>query len=144
MTRKQVLLVAIIVLLASALSALVAYRQGSRRTATNPAVSTTLPDVPESPCVEFTAAEPLVGKSACVSGRILRVFTSRSGNTFLDFCSDYRRCPFASVIFSQDRAKFGDLSQLQGRQVEVRGLVSYYNHRAEIIVHDPKQIRQAP
>lgn len=143
MTRKQVLRVVIIVLLASALSALVAYRHGARRAGVGsiPSAST---EVAEGPCVEFTAAEPLVGKSACVSGRILRVFTSRSGNTFLDFCADYRSCPFASVIFAEDRAKFGDLSQLQGRQVELRGLVTYYNHRAEIVVHDPKQIRQAP
>jgi hypothetical protein len=142
-TRKQVLLVAIIVLLASAFSALVAYRHGARRARVGSTPSVSI-EVVEGPCVEFSAAEPLVGKSACVSGRILRVFTSRSGNSFLDFCADYRSCPFASVIFSEDRAKFGDLSQLQGRQVEVRGLVTYYNHRAEIIVHDPKQIRLAP
>jgi hypothetical protein len=142
-TRKQVLLVAIIVLLASALSALVAYRHGARRAGVGSTPSVPI-EVVEGPCVEFSAAEPLVGKSACVSGRILRVFTSRSGNTFLDFCADYRSCPFASVIFSEDRPKFGDLSQLQGRQVEVRGLVTYYNHRAEIIVHDSKQIRMAP
>ena len=143
MTRRQVLLVAMIVLLASALSALVAYRHGARRAGVGSTTSVST-EVAEGPCAEFSAAEPLVGKAACVSGRILRVFTSRSGNTFLDFCADYRSCPFASVIFSEDRAKFGDLSQLQGRQVEVRGLVTYYNHRAEILVHDPKQIRLAP
>jgi hypothetical protein len=142
-TRKQVLLVTIIILLVSALSALVAYRHGVRRAGVGS--SPTLPlEVPEGPCVEFKAAEPLVGKPACISGRIVRVFTSRSGNTFLDFCADYRSCPFASVVFSEDRAQFGDLGQLQGRQVEIRGLVTYYNHRAEIIVHDPKQIRSTP
>lgn len=143
MTRKQVLLVAVVVLLASMLSALFAYRCGARRAGAGSIPSASTEGV-EGPCIEFSAAEPLVGKSACVSGRILRVLSSRSGNTFLDFCADYRSCPFASVIFSEDRAKFGDLSQLQGRQVEVRGLVTYYNRRAEIILHDPKQIRLAP
>jgi hypothetical protein len=82
-----------------------------------------------------------LGKTACVSGRVLRVFTSRAGNVFLDFCTDYRRCPFSTVIFSSDRGKFGDLSTLGGREVEIRGTVTSYHGRAEIIIRDPSQIR---
>jgi hypothetical protein len=74
----------------------------------------------------------------------VRVFTSRGGNTFLDFCEDYRDCPFTSVIFSSDKNKFGDLASLAGRQIEIRGPIAVYQGRPEIIIRDPEQIRLAP
>jgi hypothetical protein len=95
-------------------------------------------------CVDIRDAGPLVGKSGCVSGQVLRIFTSRAGNTFLDFCQDYRGCPFTSVIFAPDKDKFGDLQSLQGMKVEIRGDIKNYRERAEIIIHDPHQISTAP
>jgi DNA/RNA endonuclease YhcR with UshA esterase domain len=48
------------------------------------------------------------------------------------------------VIFASDKNKFGDLESLQGRHVEIRGAITVYQSRAEIIIHDPQQIRSAP
>jgi len=144
MTQKRLALIVGIVVLASALSAIVAYHVGYRRASPLARSSSASAEMPEGPCVPFREAGPLVGQSACITGRVLRVFTSRAGNTFLDFCPDYRTCPFTSVVFSQDRAKFGDLGQLQGRRIEIRGLVSSYQDRAEIIIRDPGQIRLLP
>ncbi len=93
--------------------------------------------------MDFREAGSHIGEEACVSGQILRVFVSRASNTFLDFCVDYRNCPFTSVIFSSDRGKFGDLQTLRGRQVEIRGPVTLYDGRAEIVIRDPDQIRAA-
>ena len=95
-------------------------------------------------CVDFHDATYHVGEEGCIKGRVLRVFTSRAGNTFLDFCPDYHTCPFTSVIFASDHAKFGDLDSLTNRSVEIRGRIRMYEGRAEIIVNDPKQIRIAP
>jgi len=94
--------------------------------------------------VDFHDAGPHAGETGCVSGRVLKVFTSRSGNTFLDFCEDYRDCPFTSVIFSSDKRKFGDLQSLAGRQIEIRGPITVYQGRPEIIVRDHEQIRLVP
>lgn len=96
------------------------------------------------PCVDTRDAGPMVGKNGCVAGLVLRVYTARTGNTFLDFCQDYRTCPFTSVIFSADKGKFGNLESLQGKRVEIRGNVVTYAGHAEIIVHDPQQVRSAP
>lgn len=136
MTRKQILVVVLIVIVASVLSAMVAYRRALRQSGiTTGKVS--------AGCVDFHDAGDHVGKMGCVSGRVLRVYTSRSGATFLDFCPDYRSCPFASVIFSSDRDKFGDLQKLTGRSIEIHGAITVYQGRAEIIVRDPEQIRAA-
>ncbi|MGH9432699.1 MAG: hypothetical protein ACRD3T_14245 [Terriglobia bacterium] len=92
-------------------------------------------------CVDFHQAASRVGQNGCVTGQVLRAYTSKSGNTFLDFCQDYRSCPFTSVIFSSDRPRFGDLTALEGRVVEIRGTIKTYAGRAEIVVRDPEQIR---
>lgn len=127
-----------------AASAFLGYRCGRTHDATPRGIAS-LPAVSKTaPCVDFRDAGSHLGEAACISGRVLRVFTSRAGNTFLDFCPDYRTCPFTTVIFSSDRSKFGDLARLEGRQVEIRGAITTYQGRAEIIIHDPQQIRVLP
>ncbi len=96
------------------------------------------------PCQDIHNAGPLVGKSGCVTGLVLRVYSARTGNTFLDFCQDYRTCPFSSVIFAADKNKFGDLESLEGKRVEIRGEIVAYQGRAEVVIHDPQQVRSAP
>jgi DNA/RNA endonuclease YhcR with UshA esterase domain len=144
MTRKQMVQVVVIVLVASAISALVAYGCGVKRSRVPSPAAGAASERENRTCVAFTEASSLLGKSGCVTGRVLRVFTSRAGNTFLDFCPDYRTCPFTSVVFDSDRSKFGDLGTLAGRQVEIRGLVESYEGHAEIIIRDPDQIRVLP
>lgn len=95
------------------------------------------------PCVDFRQAPSRAGENGCISGYVLRAYTSKTGNTFLDFCRDYKSCPFTSVIFASDRGKFGNLETLEGRQVNLHGFISIYNGQAEIIVHDPRQIQAA-
>jgi hypothetical protein len=143
MRRKQVI-VAVVVLAVFSLGMLV-----GRRSSLSPSASSPLAFHPSSPgnaagCVDFHDAGAHASEKGCVSGRVLKVFTSRGGNTFLDFCEDYRNCSFTSVIFSSDKDKFGDLGSLAGRQVEIRGPITAYQGRPEIIIHDPEQIQIAP
>lgn len=95
-------------------------------------------------CIDFRDAASHAGENRCVSGYVLRAYTSKSGNTFLDFCQDYRTCGFTSVIFASDHAKFGNLESLVGRKVELHGVILIYHNQAEIIVHDPWQIQVSP
>lgn len=128
--------------LTSAVSALIAYHYGRRHPSSRAELSAGQGAGTQSaPCVPYTGAAALAGKPSCITGRVLKVFTSKAGNTYLDFCEDYRSCPFSSVIFSEDRAKFGDLLFLQGQVVEIRGLVSYYKERPQIIIRGPDQVK---
>ena len=144
MTRKQIIVVVLIVVAASTLTAIVGYRSGLRRSASSRASVVVPPGAGAGGCASIADAASLLGKSGCVTGRVLRVYTSRSGNTFLDFCPDYRTCPFTSVIFASDASKFGDLGVLVGKRVEIQGVVQAYEGRAEIIIRDPQQIRVLP
>lgn len=127
------------------LTAVVAYRMGLRRGGA--AISDIRANMHsmDSPgaCLDLQQAGSHSGEQACVSGRVLKVFTSRSGTTFLDFCSDYRNCPFTSVIFGSDRGKFGNLESLSGHRIEIRGQIKPYHGQPEIVISDPGQIREA-
>jgi hypothetical protein len=137
MTRKNVLAAGGVLILACVTTAVIAYRMGRKQF-----VIAARAAAVDTPCVDFHDAGSRRGQTGCVSGQVLKVFASRGGNTFLDFCVDYRKCPFTSVVFSTDRRKLGDLSSLAGRRIEVRGPITTYNGRAEIIVREPQRIRE--
>lgn len=139
MTRKEIASVAGIVLVCSSLSVWLGYRSGRPRFRPS---GVSQPG--SGKCVDFRDAGSHTGETGCVTGRILRAYTSRAGNTFLDFCPDYRNCPFTSVVFASDRNKFGNLETLAGRAVEIRGPITVYQGRAEIIIRDPQQIQVVP
>jgi hypothetical protein len=148
MRRKRFAQFVALVLATATVSAYFAYRVGLSR-ASRPAEEAS-PAAPAATsfedgvgCVDFRDAGKYVGRDGCITGRVLRVFVSRSGNTFLNFCPDYRTCPFYSVIFASDRERFGDFGILRGRRVEIRGLVGTYQGQAQIILNDPSQIRLA-
>jgi hypothetical protein len=59
---------------------------------------------------------------------------------FLDFCDDFRLCPFTVVVFPGDLKNVGDIRQLEGRLIEVHGQVKEYDGRAEIILEEYRQL----
>jgi len=93
-----------------------------------------------SNCVSFAEASKHVGTSACVSGTVLHVENGSKGVTFLNFCKDPKACPFTVVVFPADLKKMGDVRQLEGRQVEIRGTIRDYDGRAEIILRRSQQL----
>jgi hypothetical protein len=94
----------------------------------------------DSTCIPFAEARRHTGDSRCVIGKVLRVQKGNGGVHFLDFCEDYRVCPFTVVVFPGDLKKIGDLRQLQGRQIEIEGPVKEYDGRAEIILKRLSQL----
>ncbi|MEI6305023.1 MAG: hypothetical protein WCP09_03360 [Candidatus Taylorbacteria bacterium] len=90
---------------------------------------------------EYTVEEAVdhIGENATVVGTISRIFTSKSGTAFLDFCENFQTCPFTAVIFASDAAKFKNLDQYK-REVRLTGLIKSYQGKAEIILNGPEQI----
>lgn len=142
MKRKQIL-VAGIVLAIFCLGVIAGRRSSRSASATSFSASRFSSSGKAAECVDFHGAGTHAGETGCVSGRVVRVFASRGGNTFLDFCEDYHDCPFTSVIFSSDKTKFGDIGSLAGRQIEIRGRITVYQGKPEIVIREPEQIRLA-
>jgi DNA/RNA endonuclease YhcR with UshA esterase domain len=84
-----------------------------------------------------------VGEIKCITGTVIRVKQGSRGVHFLDFCDNFRLCPFTVVIFPSDLKSVGDVRQLQGRMIEIHGKVKDYDGRAEIILEEYRQLSGA-
>jgi len=97
-------------------------------------------DTSPSHCVSFADASKHVGTTQCVSGTVLHVETGRNGTKFLNFCKDAAACPFTVVVFPADIKKMGDIRQLEGRQIEIKGTIQDYEGRPEIVLRRSNQL----
>ena len=100
-----------------------------------------LPAPAGSACIPFSDAQKHIGATRCVSGKVWRVKAGNRGVHFLDFCDNYRTCPFTVVIFPGDLKQVGDVRLLQGKQIEIEGEVKSYDGRAEIVLRRSGQLR---
>lgn len=90
-------------------------------------------------CVPFPEASKHMGSSVCVIGTVQHVEDGRGGAKILNFCKN-GTCPFTVVVFPADIKKMGDIRQLEGRQIEIKGTVQDYDGRAEIILRRSQQL----
>ncbi len=77
-------------------------------------------------CVSFAEARQHVGAEQCVQGTVLHVEDGRNGSKLLNFCQQVKACPFTVVVFPADLKKMGDVHQLEGHQIEIKGTVRDY------------------
>jgi len=91
-------------------------------------------------CVSFAEARQHVGAMQCVQGTVLHVEDGRNGSKLLNFCQQVKACPFTVVVFPADLKKMGDVHQLEGHQIEIKGTVHDYDGRAEIILRRSQQL----
>jgi len=99
-------------------------------------------DTSPSDCVSFAEVSKHVGATQCVSGTVLHVEDGRNGTKFLNFCKD-KTCPFTVVVFPADLKKMGDIHQLEGRQIEIKGTIQDYDGRAEMVLRHSQQLGES-
>ncbi len=92
-------------------------------------------------CMPMEEAGKHIGDTKCVAGKVLTVTESPNGAWFLNFCDDYRQCPFSVVAFARDLRDVGDVRFLAGKEVEIHGKIREYQGRAEIILRERRQLR---
>ena len=100
-------------------------------------------DTSSSTCVSFADASQHVGSTQCISGTVLHVEDGGKGLTFLNFCKDAKACPFTVVVFPSDLKKMGDVRQLEGRQIEIKGTIQDHDGRAEIVLRHSQQLGES-
>lgn len=91
--------------------------------------------------INFLEAPNHIGEYVVISGLVDNVFISNKGTNFLNFCPNYRTCPFSAVIFNSDAYKFSNVRAYEGRTVEISGAITTYQGRAQIILKDPSQVK---
>jgi hypothetical protein len=92
-------------------------------------------------CISADAAGEKIGQIACVTGTVVKVGGSQSGNYFLNFCADYRQCPFTVFVPAKSLRDVGDVRHLQGKTIEISGTIRSYGGHAEIVLKDARQLK---
>lgn len=92
-------------------------------------------------CFPYTAARDHLGETTCIKGKVVKVVAGPTGLHFLNFCDDYKDCPFTIVIFPSDLRDVGDVRTLEGKEIEVNGKVRSYKGQTEIVLRDRSQLR---
>jgi hypothetical protein len=92
-------------------------------------------------CVSFAEVTQHLGTSQCVRGTVLHVEDGRNGGKVLNFCKEATGCPFTVVVYPSDVKKVGDVRQLEGRQIEIKGTVQEHDGRAEIVLRRTQQLQ---
>jgi hypothetical protein len=91
-------------------------------------------------CIPFAQAQKHIGETQCVSGKVLQVRPVVAEFDIWISAKDHQFCPFSAVIFSYDLKNVGDVRQLEGKTVEIRGEAKEYDGRAEIILENSRQL----
>jgi hypothetical protein len=91
-------------------------------------------------CISIQEAPQNIGKKTCVAGKVLKVARSENGTFFLDFCEDYKQCPFTAIVLPMDLQDVGDVRALEGKKIELHGKIKKWNGRAEIVLKDIGQL----
>ena len=83
-----------------------------------------------------------LGQVVTVEGVVSDVHHAASGRTtFIDIGGRYPNNPFTAVIFSDGASKFPDVDTLNGKTVDVTGMIKNYKDRPEIILNDANQVK---
>ncbi|MGA8539855.1 MAG: hypothetical protein WB566_10170 [Terriglobales bacterium] len=90
-------------------------------------------------CVALAEASKHVGSAQCVIGTVIHVENGSNGVKLLNFCKQ-KPCPFTVVVFPSDLKKLGDVRQLEGRQIEIKGTIQDYDGRAQIVLRRSQQL----
>jgi hypothetical protein len=98
------------------------------------------PSLSAADCIPFIQAGEHIGETQCISGKVLRVKHGGRGVTYLDFCEDFRVCPFTAVIFPDHLKDIGDVRQLADKVIEISGPLKQYDGRAEIVLEQFRQL----
>ncbi len=104
------------------------------------ALTLLLPSLSLAACIPFDQARNHLDETQCVTGKVIRVQAGERGVHYLDFCEDYRLCSFTVVVFQHDLQKVGDVRQLAGKVVEIKGEIKDYDDRAEIVLESSRQL----
>jgi len=74
-----------------------------------------------------------------VSGKIAEV-NVRPSVVILNFEKAYPDSPFSAVVFAKATNKFGALTNLEGKDVEVSGMIKTYHGKPEIVLSNATQL----
>jgi DNA/RNA endonuclease YhcR with UshA esterase domain len=98
-------------------------------------------DAQTATVIPDTEAAQHVGQKATVEGTVAVVFTSKNGNTFINFGGRYPHQTFTGWIPKDSPlATDASLSALEGKKVRITGTIDLYKGKPEIKIVSKDQL----
>ena len=85
-------------------------------------------------------ADKYYDQEMIVTGKVVQV-SLRPTIVFINLDKPHPGSPFVAVIHSENTNKFGNLDSLQGKSVEIKGMIKEYRDKPEIILRSPGQLK---
>lgn len=96
----------------------------------------------QRPVYSDSEAARHVGEEATVAGRVINVFTSASGTTFLNFGDRYPHQTFSGIVFAGRQATVGDAKPFEGKDVWLTGRIELSrDQKPQIVISRADQIQ---
>jgi len=85
-------------------------------------------------------ASEYIGKYVTVYGFVADVAV-REKVAYLNFDKKYPENPFTGTIFASDFNKFENIEDFKNKYIEVKGKISEYRGKPQIIINNPEQVK---
>lgn len=95
----------------------------------------------EPRCISFDDAIKYIGQKKCVIGKVDNVNAKDGSDSYLNFCSDYKKCSFSLVIPVSAIGNFSNINNYKDKMIEATGMVEADSGRAKIILTRLSQIK---
>jgi DNA/RNA endonuclease YhcR with UshA esterase domain len=103
------------------------------------------PSWADTPIVSDSEAAQHIGQNVIVEGVVTAVFSSKKGNTFVNFGGVYPNQTFTGWIpAGTPLASDPSIKSLQGKRIKITGLIELYRGKLEIKVLSRSQIAEEP
>ena len=88
--------------------------------------------------VKPSEADEYTGEEVIVTGKVADIFTSKKGNTFINFDRKYPNHTFTAVKFDNSKVNISGIKP--GCTLSIKGTIKIYNGKPEIILNSQEQI----
>ncbi len=90
--------------------------------------------------ISAAEAEKHYQETVIVTGKVAQV-TIRPNLVYVNLDKKYPETPMYCVVFARATNQFGNLKQLEGKQVEIKGRIEEYRDKAQIILNSSNQLK---
>lgn len=90
--------------------------------------------------ISAVEAKDHINETLIVTGKVAQV-TILEKLTYLNLDQKYPETPLSGVIFGRVTNRFGDLSKLEGQQVEIKGKIEAYREKPQIVLKSTNQLK---
>jgi len=99
--------------------------------------------VKNPPTITPAEAAKHIGEEVIVQGTVTQIVLSVNLTTHINFGGIYPNHIFTATIFKAKQTLFTGVKDLDGKVVQVQGVVRQYRGKPEIVLTEPTQIRPA-